>query len=126
MHPCKSGRHTWFNADDAQCCDPAWRRILVVCEVRDATHGIAESSTLMGRRWVRVGDQADSKTRGHERHGPAVVFPRIPLVGRDAPCRLLPVRLVCAFGPLQPTSIVAFTGCSLVAPPGSSPSDDVV
>jgi hypothetical protein len=58
MYPCRSGRHTWLDAADAEkCCNPAWRRILVVGDVRDATHIIAEGDTLLGRRWVRVTDQ---------------------------------------------------------------------
>jgi hypothetical protein len=55
MHLCRSGCHTWFNAADAEkCCDPSWRRILLVGDVRGATHIVADGSTLIGRRWVRV------------------------------------------------------------------------
>jgi hypothetical protein len=57
LYPCRSGHHTWFNAADAEkCCDPLWRRILVVGDVRGATNIIAEGNTLLGRRWVRVDD----------------------------------------------------------------------
>ena len=57
MYSCRSGRHTWFNAADAEkCCDPSWRRILVVGDVCGASHIIAESGTLLGRRWMRVDD----------------------------------------------------------------------
>jgi hypothetical protein len=57
MYPCRARRHTWFHQADAEkCCDSAWRRILVVGDVRNATHIIVEGSTLMGRCWVRVDD----------------------------------------------------------------------
>jgi hypothetical protein len=58
MSTCRSGHHIWFYGADAEkCCNPAWRRILVVGDARDATHIIAEGDTLLGRRWVRIIDQ---------------------------------------------------------------------
>jgi hypothetical protein len=51
MYPYRSGRHTWLDAAHAaKCCDPTWRRILVVGDVRGATPIIAEGGTLLGRR----------------------------------------------------------------------------
>lgn len=31
MYRCRSGRHTWFEREDAEkCCSPEWERVLVM------------------------------------------------------------------------------------------------
>jgi len=39
MYRCKSGRHVWFNKEDAdKCCDPNYVRILNVQTVNGKTY----------------------------------------------------------------------------------------
>lgn len=52
MHKCKSGNHWWLNKADAdKCCDPQWKRALVVGGFGESNPMICEG-VPMGRRWV--------------------------------------------------------------------------
>lgn len=54
MYKCNSGNHVWFNKADAdKCCDPNWRRVLVIGSSGESNAMICEG-LLMGRKWVRV------------------------------------------------------------------------
>lgn len=60
MYQCTSGRHWWTDKVDAsRCCDPAWRRILVVLQPGEPPPANLSSlqvigGALTGRQWVRV------------------------------------------------------------------------
>lgn len=60
MYRCQSGRHWWLSAESAErCCNPEWRRVLVVQRPGEALPADAENvgraaGVLYGRQWVRV------------------------------------------------------------------------
>lgn len=49
---CRRGVHLWFDQADAEkCCDPAWKRILVLY---DGTHQQLCAGVPCGRKWVKA------------------------------------------------------------------------
>jgi hypothetical protein len=54
---CCSGLHAWFDKADAEkCCDPGWRRVLLVNNMRGAetVRYDEDEGVFFGRKWVRV------------------------------------------------------------------------
>lgn len=51
MHTCKSGRHVWFNKDDADKCCNGYTRILVI---GGGSNQQIVGSIRMGRAWIKT------------------------------------------------------------------------
>lgn len=65
MARCKSGRHEWTRAEDAERCCNGYKRVLLLgADVREAStlgHGTLEGATPYGFAWMKLepeGEQA--------------------------------------------------------------------